>query len=392
MRIALLTTFFPPEDMFGISRYVEDLAVGLTQNKHSVTVIAVSPESRPVEKRNEFIIYWVENSKSRWSHRLVSLALFRNSQKIRKLLNELHTLQPFDIVEYPNTDIAGLSALTQGISKPKPKFVIRLSSPKAIFKKSSILPRVTELLEKWQANLSDALIGNTHENLTLCEKLYNIPPHLPRTVILHGLNLNTNNRFVNPGPAIDNDSESYVFFIGRMEHRKGFDILANAWTKVLAQIPSARLLVAGEDMACEHGPSFFDWATQNMTLASKATLKYLGPISAMQRERLYARCDFCVMPSRYESFGLVPLEVMKYAKPVISCQVGGIPEVIKHGTTGLLVPPEDPASLADAIVFLLRNKKLREELGEAAQKDLETNFSIERMVSETENFYLSLCS
>ena len=387
MHIALLSAFFPPEEMHGIARYIEDLAIGLAQNGHNVTVISTSPNLRPIEQRSGITIYWIERSKSWWSSKLASLARFRDSQKIREVLCELHLNQPFDIIEYPNDGITAISILLQGISKPNPRFIVRLSSPKAIFKKNNLFPRLTELLEKWQTNLSDAIISNTFANLHLCEEIYKIPLHLARTVILHGIQQKNHNIILNNSI---NKHGSYIFFIGRMENRKGFDILATAWPNVVAVVPDAKLLVAGEDIACEYGPSYFQWATRKMPQEALNNLQYLGPINAEQREILYSQCDFCVMPSRYESFGLVPLEIMRYAKPVISCQVGGIPEVITHGETGWLVPPEDPIALAEAIICLLKDKPLREKLGKAAQQDLKQRFTIERMISQTERFYSNM--
>jgi glycosyltransferase involved in cell wall biosynthesis len=86
-----------------------------------------------------------------------------------------------------------------------------------------------------------------------------------------------------------------------------------------------------------------------------------------------------VAPSIYESFGLIYLEAMNYAKPVIGCRSGGVPEVIDHGQTGLLVEPQDPAALAEAIVSLLQRPGRLHEMGIAARKRLLEEFTYVQM-------------
>lgn len=74
-------------------------------------------------------------------------------------------------------------------------------------------------------------------------------------------------------------------------------------------------------------------------------LHFLGHVETEMLERYYRCCDLFVAPSLYESFGFIYIEAMSFAKPVIGCSVGGVPEVIRDGVNGKLVPPEDPAAL-----------------------------------------------
>jgi hypothetical protein len=98
-------------------------------------------------------------------------------------------------------------------------------------------------------------------------------------------------------------------------------------------------------------------------------------------------CDLFVAPSRYESFGLVYPEAMNYAKPVIGCRAGGIPEVVDHGVTGLLVDPEAPAALADAIVELAGSPARVREMGLAARRQVVERFSYLEMARNFERAY-----
>ena len=92
-------------------------------------------------------------------------------------------------------------------------------------------------------------------------------------------------------------------------------------------------------------------------------------------------------PSRYESFGLVFVEAMAFAKPVIGCAAGGVPEVVADGENGLLVPPDDPAVLADAIERLVADESLRNRLGLRSRERYLSQFTQTVMASQIEAFY-----
>jgi glycosyltransferase involved in cell wall biosynthesis len=100
--------------------------------------------------------------------------------------------------------------------------------------------------------------------------------------------------------------------------------------------------------------------------------------------------DVVVMPSLQESFPRVPLEAMAMKVPVIASTVGGLPESVIHGETGILVPPGDSVSLHDALMYLYRNPDVRKKMGEAGRKRVEGNFNIESNIRATEALYLEI--
>lgn len=100
--------------------------------------------------------------------------------------------------------------------------------------------------------------------------------------------------------------------------------------------------------------------------------------------------DMVVMPSIQESFPRVPLEAMAMKVPVIATTVGGLPESIDNGNTGILVPPMDVDSLSNAIKYLIENPGTRRMMGEAGRKRVEEKFSIENNLRKTEELYLDV--
>ena len=94
-----------------------------------------------------------------------------------------------------------------------------------------------------------------------------------------------------------------------------------------------------------------------------------------------------VFPSSFEGLGTAILDAMALGKPVVATRVGGIPEAVQDGITGLLVPPRDPQAFAEAIRYLLRHPEQAKALGEAGRKRVEQYFTMERMACQTLQAY-----
>lgn len=98
---------------------------------------------------------------------------------------------------------------------------------------------------------------------------------------------------------------------------------------------------------------------------------------------LMAACDLVVLPSLFEALPTALMEAAAAGRPVVASEVGGVPEIVEHGKTGLLVPPGDPAALADAIERVLLDSGLSRQLGQEAERHACEHFSIARQADET---------
>ena len=103
--------------------------------------------------------------------------------------------------------------------------------------------------------------------------------------------------------------------------------------------------------------------------------------------QILAILDLLVLPSLNEGMGRVLIEAQAAAKPVVATSVGGIPEVIINGKTGLLVPPKDPIALADAIIGLLCDREKAKRMGRAGKKGMNPDFGVEVMVERISHLY-----
>jgi hypothetical protein len=185
-----------------------------------------------------------------------------------------------------------------------------------------------------------------------------------------------------------------VFFAGRFEARKGIDTLLAAMARVLADRDDVELVLAGEDRPLAPGlaPVGAAWRSEHAAAPWIRRVRMLGVVDDEALHRRYAEADLVVLPSRYESFGLVMVEAMMHGKPLISTDGSGIREVVRHGIDGLLVPPGDDEVLEAAIRRLLDDRELAQSLGDAARRRYDDNFAIDRVAQRFERFFLGLHS
>jgi glycogen synthase len=146
--------------------------------------------------------------------------------------------------------------------------------------------------------------------------------------------------------------ERIVFNVGRMVPEKGLHVLVEAMPMVLAQAPDAKFVVAGKPDAW----GYWSWARGRAeALGVGAKCYFTGFLPDDERDALLVLADVAVFPSLYEPFGIVAPEAMAAGAPVVASSAGGLAEVVVHRLTGLTAYPDNPASLAWAIVETLRN-------------------------------------
>lgn len=182
----------------------------------------------------------------------------------------------------------------------------------------------------------------------------------------------------------DRKQALHLLFVGRLESRKGIDVLLAAAPSLLERFPNAILDIVGDDTIVRpDGRTYKDEFLETDLPSSIAErVIFHGRVEEDELRAFYRACDIFVAPSRYESFGLVFLEAMMFGKPVIGCDAGGGPEVVTAGKTGLLVAPGDVEGLEKAMRTLVSDAALRKRMGKAARKDYEQRFTEEVMVDD----------
>lgn len=170
-------------------------------------------------------------------------------------------------------------------------------------------------------------------------------------------------------------SKPYILTFGRLTYEKGFDILLDAFAEVASKHPTVDLILAGQ------GEEKKALQEQVHRLGLDGQAHFFGRASPKEVVQLLNGCQFVVVPSRWETFGIVLLEAMASGKPVIATRSGGPEEIIEDGINGLLVEKENTKALAEAITRLLNDAKLRDNII-MNLKDFIQRFGISKMVSK----------
>ncbi len=178
------------------------------------------------------------------------------------------------------------------------------------------------------------------------------------------------------------DDAFLVVAIGRMVWQKGFDVLIHAWSEIASHVPNARLLFVGDGSL----RGTLERLTHDVNIRDRVTFRGFEP----DVRPLLATADLVAVPSRREGFPMVILEAMAMAKPIVATRIDGVTEQMVDGVSGLLVPPSDPAALANGIVGLATHRERAVQLGRNARARVQQEFSVRRMVETTDSVYRSL--
>jgi glycosyltransferase involved in cell wall biosynthesis len=173
--------------------------------------------------------------------------------------------------------------------------------------------------------------------------------------------------------------EPRLLCVGRLIPIKGHLVLLRALARARARVPRLTLDVAGR------GPLAPALEAYSRELGVADAVRFLGFVSPV--ERAIEDSAIVVVPSLGEGFGMVALEAMERARPVVASAVGGLPEIVADGETGLVVPPADAEALADAIVALADDLETAASMGVAGRERALLDFTPERCASRIEALY-----
>lgn len=177
------------------------------------------------------------------------------------------------------------------------------------------------------------------------------------------------------------EEEMTILFFGRLSRYKGLDILLEAHRLVLKSLPQVKLIIAGKGDAFPENSISFE-QSQNLEIHHRF-------ITNSEVSRFFRRVSVVVLPyTEASQSGVVPISY-SFGKPVVVTAVGSIPEVVKNGISGFVVPSKDPTALAEALVKILGNSELRRAMGRNAQKIGNTELSWDTIAKQTVDVYES---
>ena len=183
-----------------------------------------------------------------------------------------------------------------------------------------------------------------------------------------------------------NNKVKKIGIIANLQKRKGHDDFLHMAKIVSEKHPNVHFDIIGGDILQEPREAFLKALTRELGLSNKVTFHGQVPCVKNKLESL----DIYVCASHQEAFPISNLEAMAAARPIVSTDVNGIPEAIENGSTGLLVPKNEPEIMAEKVIYLLDNPERSAELGKKAREHVQKNFSQKVFTDKFEKIYIEL--
>ena len=369
MKILMLSEDFLP-NVGGITSHIVYLSKALVERGHKVVVL------KPSQKESKRFVheygFEVIHLKKRYPYLLNKLC-------IRKFIKELFEKEKFDLLHWHQ--LVGYE--TKFLGKIPKVFTNHTSMYLEEYEKARGRMRLRVMLSHVDAIISPSL--------ELQSKSEIISPPLGNYYIPNGID---ESRFK---PAIKGEEpgfkflaerklngESIILCPRRLETKCGVKYFVESVPKVLARIPGCYFVVAGRGGFFDEEERLKDYLKGKNVLDR---VKFLGDVENDDMPFLYNLSDIVAFPSLMEATSISCLEAMSSGKAIVSTDVGGLPELIDNGVDGLLIKPRDPSAMAEKIILLVKDKKLRNRLGRSARKKVEKSFSWTRIAGRTDEVY-----
>ena len=359
MRIVLITDLFLP-NVGGVESVVYNLAKGFTDKGHNVTVIAAkTPHDLPsyelisgIDVYRFYFILPALRLKSIFG--FFTLGIMANI----KLLCLLKRLKP----EIVNAHFIYSNGPYTLLSKKLLNYPLIVSVHGNDVQQFPHESKICKWILKNLLNSADFVTGCSRSLLNdanqIAPEIQNKSQPMPNGIDLHEFELKK--KYLQARP--------YIFSIGRFVHKKGFDILIKAFKKVADNKPDIDLIIAGT------GEERKKYANLVKELDLKERVKLPGFVEREEVIKLYQSCEFFILPSRREPFGITNLEAMAAGKAIIAADVDGVPEIIRNGENGILFAPENINELAEKILWLSENNEIKENMGHCGRLLVERKY------------------
>lgn len=244
-------------------------------------------------------------------------------------------------------------------------------------------PRRRKILRYLQS-LSSAVLVNSSQ---ISEQLVHEDGFRPESirVVHNGIDLDRFSHIASDRKRLFPGLENCTLIVctGNMHSNvKGHATLIEAARRICVKFPEVRFVLIGD------GKMRAEFESKVLELGLQPNFLFLG--SRQNVPEILACCDIAVLPSQAEGFSNALLEYMAMGLPTVATQVGGNPEVIENGLDGLLVTPNDPAPLADAILSLLENRRFASQLGAAARERVRRHFDFAQLTFNVDALYTEL--
>ena len=235
---------------------------------------------------------------------------------------------------------------------------------------------LTELLFRCARNCSDEIILHGEKLKKIMMRQYNIPKERVHVIPIGEHEVAPFKKYEREDIKEDGN---LILFFGRIWKYKGLEYLIKAEPMITKEVPDAKIVIAGA------GENFKKYEEMMVNRDNFIVHNYRIPYK--EGAELFQRCSLVALPYIDASQSGVISTAYGFKKPVVVTDVGAIPEIVDDGITGFIVPPKNPEALADAIIKLLNDEKLRKQMGENAYKKLKKDLSWDKIAEKTIGVY-----
>lgn len=394
LRIVLISRTFPPFVDAGIARWTKMIAAGLAARGHTVHVITQSTLSTES----------VSFEKGIWFHRVIEQTDDTDAMAValevpqslvvwmKRAKQEVELIKSFGqiVVSFPIWDLEGFACLKD----PEIGLVMSLHTSYALAKPFKREWNMRPLYEALMVNRvisaearalleAPVILANSKAIISDLQRVYDLD--FSDKVVLAPHGTDDLLQGLEEKISINQDFPLRVLFVGRHETRKGFDLVIETINILRNKEIEIEIWLVGGVLTNADEARIRDV----LDLQSGVRLRAFGLVSRGDLEQLYRTCDVVLMPSRYESFGLVAIEGMSAAKPVIGLSAGGLDEIIEHGVNGFKVEDSAASSIhiSEYIAALSSDRKMLANMASAARETFESRFTIDIMIDDVETAY-----
>jgi glycosyltransferase involved in cell wall biosynthesis len=303
----------------------------------------------------------------------------KNAAAIRRILEQ----ERVDIL-HTHGGIAGFFGRRAARAAGTPVVIHTLHGIHYLHYRNPVLKRIYVHLERHFSRFTDKLVLVSDGDRDAARK-YGLAPETKLAVIKNGLDTGLlqaarDASGLKKRLGLD-DAGPVIGTVARLHRQKGVVYLVRAASRIRQELPGARVLCVGG------GPLRSKTAKAIRKLGLEETVILLG--ETPDAAGLIPAFDVFVLPSLWEGLPFVLIEAAALGKPIVATNVAGNNEIITDGETGILVPARDPDALSAAVIKLLRDGKLAANLAAAARRLIPPRFTLDRMVRDTEELYLS---
>ncbi len=394
MNIALVNSEYPSisgSDQGGIATYTDSMALACAESGDRVHVLVKKGVSSKCTHHrihiHEYEPVFSSSPLSRFN-RIINGEIFWErgySKGLRRVILKIHEQTPVDIVEVPE-----YNGLASELRPPLPfPVVVHFHTPTVLVDEYNAA-QSNRRRKQWYAfekrscvNAagfrcpSTALKNEILQRYCIAEQKISIIRHPFHTVYFDTINKRQKNETIN------------ILFVGRLERRKGAEIILRNIRRILSLDHRLCFSFAGEH-AIDNSHQYRSAIERSLSEQEGKRIFFLGPVKREKLPVLYCRSNMLLFPSLFENAPFTLLEAMAARLPIVAANTGGIPELIRHGKTGLLFNPQQPEELLSQIRLIIENPETAALYARNAYQELINEFNPVKIATRVNDFYASI--